>query len=761
VLKEEFMLNIIKNHARILLVLLAATTLSGGFVSAEDAPKADAPKEWAVAPLLPPDTLAVITTPDARKLTDKFKQLGVWQIFNDPDIQKAFRNPLTQFQTQKAVAEMALGMKVPEFLSMFNQGEVTFALLSVDHVGDNGNPIPDLLLSIQARDKTQAVIDELTKRIDQVNTQVGNVLEITQTPMGNYTLHRVGVPGQQLGLNYTVCEGDVIVVLGDGRLERLLALHEKTKGGPLKADAQPEALCQTVNYSKAVEKAGGESDLMLHVNFEELRKTGMLNVKPHNDQDARVWATLGLESIRSFSYNVSLRGKAIREMFFIDSPAAARKGLLTVLDGAVQLDPTALNLAPKESLGAIALKADPEKLLEKLADIGSLENPNAKDQLQQGLAQLGQTLNVDVKKHLFNALTGQMVFSVAAANKTAKIGIGFPDMLLTLPMKDAEAVKTTLAAIRKAAEEKFEFTEIAQGDKTIINAREKFPVNKEPGQLSFVVDKNDLILSLNPLALRKELRRRENAGSPGAKSVSLVDDADFKAASTALAGTPQFLMYADTASIAGAAYDFALSVAQIKQKDPNVDLTALPAGDALTQHLVPSAFSVGADADGVVVSGYSPLSIIGIFALGITDGVAKGKFGKQADAGERMDNQAPAPTHGVLDTIKTDLKSYADQNGGNYPATLKEMQPKLLANLTTELDNVVFLGKQDRANKIVAHTSEKLPGPIGILLQDGTVTEIPRNLLGKTLKEGYTANVRPAITNGQGTVKPPTPPTDF
>jgi hypothetical protein len=735
--------------------MLAATLLPAPWVFAGDAGNADAGKEWSVTPLLPPDTLAVITTPDAKKLTEKFQQLGVWQIFSDPDIQKAFRNPLTELQTKKAVAEVALGQKLSDFLSMFNQGEITFALLSVDKIGDQGNPIPDLLLSIQARDKTQAVLDELTKRIDQVNTAVGNVLEMTQTPVGNYTLHRVGVPGQQLGLSYTVCDGDLIVVLGDGRLERLLELHEKARGGPLQPDGPPEALCQTANFTKALQKAGTDSDLLLHVNFEEMRKTGMLNVKPHNDQEARVWAAFGLEGIRSFSYAVSLRGKAVREAFFIDSPAANRKGLMTIMDSASQLDSGALSSAPKESLGAFALKADPEKLLEKLGDIGQLENPDAKDKIQQALTQLGQTLNIDVKKQLFNALTGQMIFSVSAASK-AKLGVGFPDMLLTLPMKDPQAAKTTLDAIRKVAGDKFEFTEIAQGDKIIVNAHEKNAVGKDPGHLSYVMDKNDLILSLNPLALRKELKRRETAA---ANVKNLTDDADFKTATTALAGTPQFLLYADTPSIAGAAYDLALTVAQLKGKDPNVDIAALPPGDSLTQHLVPSAFSVGADADGLVVSGYSPVTPIGLFSIAIVDGVAKGKFNGGA-AGDRGDMPAPAQ-HGVLNQIGGDLKAYADANNGNYPATLKEMQPKYLTGLTTELDNIVYLGKQDRPNKIVAHMSERIPGTIGVLLQDGTVTEIPRNLLGKCLKEGYNANVKPAITNGKDTVKPPTPSSDF
>src|SRR5207247_1393952 len=114
---------------------------------------------------------------------------------------------------------------------------------------------------------------------------------------------------------------------------------------------------------------------------------------------------------------------------------------------------------------------------------------------------------------------------------------------------------------------------------------------------------------------------------------------------------------------------FALSVAQLKQKDPNVDLSALPAGDSLTPHLVPSAFSIGADADGVVVSGYSPLSTIGIFSVALTDAIAKGKLNGGA-AADRVDDQAPAQ-HGVLDQIKGDLKTYANENGGNYPATLK------------------------------------------------------------------------------------------
>ena len=106
------------------------------------------------------------------------------------------------------------------------------------------------------------------------------------------------------------------------------------------------------------------------------------------------------------------------------------------------------------------------------------------------------------------------------------------------------------------------------------------------------------------------------------------------------------------------------------------------------------------------------------------------------------------------------LKDYALQNGGKYPAALKDILPKDRADLAAQVLGIEYRGQQDAGNKIVAY-SDKRPGPVVVLTQDGTVAQIPRRLLGKALQEGVRADMtaQPAEPAAdQQAVKPPRPP---
>jgi hypothetical protein len=766
--KEPLMKKVcsIRRVALGILCLLTAVAMPPSLF-AEDAPK---PVEWSLTPLLPPDTLAVLTVADAHRMTDRFKQTGLWQLYSNADVQKAFRTPLLTAQMGMAAVELQAGIKIPEILSFVNQGEVTFAFLDSARRNEKDEPVPDLLLSIQAREKTQAVLDELSKRIDQVNAQAGNQLEITQSPVGNYTVHRVGVPNLPFSLSYTVCDGTIIISFGEGYIERILALHEKSKAGPLKpADPlKPEALSQTPSFANSIKKSGSDSDLMLFVNWEALRKNPILNISPKTEREKADWDITGLANIRSFSYALSVKGQGLKEVLYIDAPAGERKGLVTLLDGSAALSGDALAKAPHNAVIALALSVAPDKLFDKFVELASFENPNARQEIEQALATVGQQINIDIKKELFGSLTGQGLLSVAMPAKHPKLGFGMPQGIVTLQIKDVAALKNVLSSLRNAGNDKFEFSETNIGDNTIMTAREKFPQGKDPGQLAYAIDKNDLIVGLYPLAVRDELRRRQNPKPASPSDVrkpilnsegSLADDEDFKSASASIGGSPQFLLYADTGALAVAAYDFLIPIAQLKPRPPQIDVTALPSADVLLQNLTGTAFGVSSDNDGLAIAGYSPTGIVSLTTIGIAGAIkdrraAAGQNGAGGGGGGGGAMQQRKRT--VLDAIGKGLQAYSKDNNGNFPAALADLQPKYLPGLTTELGFVTFIGKQDQPNKVVAHSSEKLPGPITVLMQDGSVTEIRRDQLGKTLKAGFTPEAQAAVPEGQG-AKPQAP----
>ncbi len=729
-----------------LLVLLSLTAFASPWQSlrAEDAPKPEEKAaDWSVAPLLPPETLFVVTSPDSKKMTDKFKQTGLWQLYSNPDVQKAFRTPLMAAQMGMAAAELQAGIKIPEILSWINQGEVTFAMLACDHRNEKDEPVPDLLISLQAKEKTQAVLDEISKRIDQLNANAGNQLDLTQTPVGNYTVHRVGHVAVPFSISYTVCDGQIIVTLGEGYIEKILTLHEKLKAGPLPAAAngKPETLAQTPAFLATTRKSS-DADLIAFANWDLLRDNKILNFKPHNDRVQADWDLVGLDAVHAMSYALSVKGQSLREVLYVDTPAAARKGMLALFDGAAPLNPTVLAQAPRNSVLAVALDFAPDKFSDKLAELASIDNPNARQELDQALTLAGQQLKVDVKKEIFGALTGQATFSVAMVAKNAKLPVAMPQALLTIQVKDTNALKTVLASVRNALGEKFEYSETAANNNSIVTVREKFPQGHKPRQIAYAIDKSDLLVSLYPLALRDELARRQGAGSPSDKARSagsLSEDDDFKNAMSSISGTPQFLFYADTGAIATAAYDILIPIAQLEPRPPQLDVSVLPSADLLAQNLTGTVFSLNSDSDGVTASGYSPTGVVGLFAVTVSAAI-KNRQNAGGGVGGAGGGAMQQRKRSVLDALNQGLQAYAKDNNGAFPHAVKDLQPKYLPQLTTELNFVEYLGKQDKENKVVAHSSEKLPGPITVLLQNGTVADIRRESLGKTLKEGFNAD---------------------
>ena len=752
---------------------LGALVLSvAGMAAAADAPAGG----WSVTPLLPPDTLAVVTVNDAQKAIAKLQKTGLWNIYNDPEVQRAFRGPLMTAQFTIAMVEAQGQFKLTDILSYFSQGELTFAVLGMDKQGPDGKPLPDLLISVQAKDKIGPMMDEVNKRLDQLKAAAGGQLMIQQTPVGNSTVNKITVPGQPIAINFAQVDGNLLVTLGEGRLEKLLALHEKYKAAaPKPAEGQAaEVLGQGASFAKVLEKAGPDSDLVVYVNVEAVLKNPMVDAQPKTDQQKLEMQILGLPSIRAISYASGVKNKGIRETFYIDVPAASRKGILSLAEGEGLLAET-LAAAPKSSLFAAALRIAPEKLLDRVLEIAAMQDPAARENVNAALMAAGQALNIDIKKEVLNAFTGQGIISLSMMTKHPKLPIGFPQPLLALGIKDTAALKGLVSAVRTAAKDNWEFTEFTAGDNEIVTGRERFTQDgREPGQISYVIDKKEIIFSLYPLALREELNRRAAVAKGGLPANSLVgslsDDPDFKIARSALTGMPQAMLYLDTGALAVAAYDTLVPVAQIRTRVPQVDVTALPTSDLLMQNLGGMVMSFSTDADGIMAEGYSPagaLSLLSLIPAAIAARQQAGGGGGplgfapmiggagRPGAGFAQRNAA-AVDHGRA--IYKDLEAYAKENGGNYPAALKDMKPKYLQGVSEDdLNNVVFRGKQDGPDKIIAHSTEKQRGPITIITQDGRVAQISRGELGKVLNEGYKGAAAP-VGGATEAVKPPKPP---
>jgi hypothetical protein len=349
------------------------------------------------------------------------------------------------------------------------------------------------------------------------------------------------------------------------------------------------------------------------------------------------------------------------------------------------------------------------------------------------------------------------VLSLSIPGKNAKLPAAFPQPILALQIKNLDGLKNLIRALSTAAQDKLEFKELTFDGATITVARERTPENgAEPKQFCFAIQDNDLLLSLVPLALRDEIKRRATAGA------QLQDDPDFNLARAALSGQPQAMLYLDENALLTAAYDILAPIAQYRDREQaQVDLNALPTADVLARNLKCALLDLHFAPDGVFIESHSSLGSAALLAP--LAAVAAVKRNEAAQAVAAVDGQAKVRAVSgtpkldpqrkeLLNKFYGDLQAYVTENKGAYPKSLDEMKPKYLQQLGKEIGNLVYRGKQAADNQVLAYTSEKLPGSIGVLLQNGTIEGILRPFLGEVLRNGY--------VDPKAAVKPPKPP-DF
>ncbi len=736
---------------RILAVVLGVALAAGSFA-------AETP--WTVPEMLPPDTLAVLTVRDVPTIASKAKETGLYKILTSPDVDRVFRKQFGQARGAIFAGEVMLGEKAADLLSFFSQGEITFAVLGMDKRLPNGQPLADLLLSLQLKDKAPAFVEEFNKRLDQLKAATNGALQSTTAQLGNSTITRLKFDPLPSEISCGLCDGTFLICMGEGRIEKLMAMHEKMKTAQAPAaGAAPDVLAQTADYKKALEKAGPDADLVLFVNVDAAKKNPIINDPniQQNPTQQHELAMSGLLAVKAASYALGIKGTGVRETVFLDVPAANRKGALGLFDGE-GADLNQFYAAPKNSLLAWTFKVNPEQLLEKVVAMAEMERPQAREEVAAGLLFIGQQLNLDPKRDLLGALTGQGVFSLSVPQTNDKLPLAFPQPILSLRIKDPEAVKRVTASLTAAAQEKLEFKELAENGKTIVIARDKDTPPNEMRQFCYVVDGDDIVLSTYPLALRAELKRRST------KAARLDEDPDFIKAKAAMSGQPQAMLYLDTAALAVAAYDVLIPVAQMMARDQQIDLNALPMTDLLNENLGGTLVNLNFAPDGILMQGYSPAGVLSLLIpasiiapMAAARRAAQNDFnGPAAPPAMAVQPRGKADTKKVeaLEKLARDLKDYAQEHGGNFPKTLDEMKPKYLQDLGKDLEQIVYLGKQAADNRIVAHSSEKLPGSIAVLLQNGTVQNIIRSYFPKVLREGF---VEPA-KDPNAPVKPPKPP---
>ncbi|MCZ7648303.1 MAG: DUF3352 domain-containing protein [Planctomycetota bacterium] len=732
--------------------ILAVLTLCGalGLHAEEGAAPAEAAKGWPVLQNLPSETLVAVSIRDTNQAFERLKQTGLWAIANDAGVQQAFKMPLLQMQVGLAAFQQQAGFSLNDLLTSF-QGEVTLGYLgSLQARGEDGKPIPDFVFGFQPRGQLDAWLGRWNRVVDKLNALTQNTLAMNTGNFDGVEITTLSHPQAPFEIQYAVADGNWLVSLGQGRIENLLA-SRKAQGADL-----VKTLGTTPAFQRAVKKSGEGADALVYVNLEELKKIPDLNFDPANEQQAAQQKALGLPGIKGLAYSVRFEGKGLKELLYLDAPAAERTGLLTLLGGPpVPVD--ALGALPRSSLLAFTLQAEPLKILDRLIELAALVDPAAAERINQGLAQANQKLGIDVRQDLLGVLTGEATFAVSVPARNAKLPVGFPAPVLSLKVSDKEKAQATLGALRKAGLENVEYAELSHAGATLTVAREK--IGREggnPGMLCWAIKDDRLLLSIFPLALRDELDR---LAAPDTAQ-TLAQDEAFKSAGAQVEPSQQALLYLDAGAIATAAYEILIPVAQLQgSRDRQVDLLALPSADVLSRNLTAQVTGVRADEDGLAVQSYSSTGMApGFLPLAALIRRAERRPGGRAEA--PVDPKAIEQRQLMRD-LHQKLNAFARDNAGAFPETLQALAPKYLTDEEAgRLPDVVYLGKQAAENQVVAYLGPANGNrPVPVLLQSGSVKVVRAKLLQDVLQHGYKeGNEEPAPGES---VKPAQPPQDF
>lgn len=754
-----------------LAIVRGALLLAAGFAWAGEpqppAPSLDQPavqppaREWAVTPCLPADTVFVITVKDMEKAMAAFSKTGLAQVINSPELTQVIAGPLLLAKGTLWMLEQRHGYKLNDILASL-QGEMTIAFMGLQEIhNEKGEKIPDLLISLQPRghaDRTMQLVNQL---VGNLNTMAMGQLLVQQSMMADAKITTLSLPDNPLKVCYTFWKGTFMASLNPARLESVLAAQQAANAdGPL-----AQGLGAHPVFLRTWTKVGQDADALVFFNVEAGRKIPEMNLAPKAEREKRAVEMAGLDQVRALSYSLAFKDENIQEMLFVDCPTEGRRGLMAMLDNE-PIEADAIGTMPRNAVFASAWRVDPVQFLHRIIELVGAVNPGDPERIEHEIAKLNGELKIDFRKDLLAAFTGEILFSLAMPAKHPKLGLGFPQPIFRMGVKNTAAAEKALSIFRQMGKDTFNYTELGAGNRTITVARTQKPVGDDLLQICWVLADKQILMSIFPLALRDELQRIEASPATGAEPTSgLTADPQFKLVRSRLGPSHRMMFYMDVSAMATAFYNIYVPLAQLNPKiaPPNVDMNNLPPSDFLTRSLGGLLVGVNADAEGLTLESCSATglwtTLVPMAAIGIRSADRRARARAEAAAGQPDGEAELAPGRQMLREINIRLMAYAQDHNGNFPAKLDELVPNYAtAEEAQKAKRVQYLGKQAAPNRVVAHLALDNAERIPVLLQDGRVRMVHADRLAATLEAGLVEAPKPAAGAAE---KPPVPPPDF
>jgi len=649
---------------------LVALTLVLGFAPARGGDDAGFHLEARV----PASTLAFASIEDVGTLGDRLGRTGMGHLLQDEEMQ-AFFAPLTKLASQAVHGKvMELPPIAVEALEQIQglRGQVALALVDVDPAHKSAKIVLSLDFDGHVNDFT-AFLERVRKKFDPQGEKIQSATHDDRTWWT--------VTGGEMPLHVTTV-GTAVVAATDQALLQVIVANAGITG----------TLADNPDFRTVREKAGGD-DLAIfafgNVSAALAKFGAQLGPQARPIADA-----LGLDTVRGLGYGLAIRGGSFRDTLIVHAPKADH-GLIPLMAMPALTAPRTLDLVPSGAFYWAEANLPVSTLLARVRSLVQTIDPDAVEQMGQGLASVKQMLGVDLETELLAGLDDGMGI-YAAFPPTGGL---FPEMACIVPVKDPSTYEGVfdrfVAGLAGLATEQGDVnvsTRVLDYHGTrlhIVDLQASRGDDVVPFTPTWAVIGNRLVVTLVPHAMKEiVLRAQGRTSAPG-----LASKADFQALMREKPLGVGAMAYVDLKGALSLVYDTLVPLLQTAAK-PNVmkdvkvplDWAMLPPASRVAPYFSSLAEYVTWNEDGIHVSYQGPVPVLSVAMLGGVIAalfvsrasseptwVSTGKAEVPARAGEDLDAEMDVEVAKLQAEILADYVGTYRQSKGRLPKSFEEM----------------------------------------------------------------------------------------
>ena len=547
----------------------------------------------------PETTLLYCQVKDLPSLAEKIKTHSVYDLWNEPGVQKFLEAPLERLRTEIEEAEGKAEMQFSEIRSLF-KGDIALAIS-----GSPRDPEPEVVLVFNVGTEGDRAMGIVGKVLAKLTEEVEEDLNTVEESYEGATLMQVKGPDGEAAFTYGVAD-DVFVL---GRPHEVIKRTVSFLKNPPNRSLGNSSL-----YKAALNKVSPKSDISFFFNLAHLFSL----LKQESPEEAgRVLEALGVSGVSAAAMGVEVGSDYDTTRMFVKS-APPPKGIMKMVQPAPGPLHTGAEATPDaEAFGSIRL--DMLSVWDEFERLLATLSPQTLAAMNQQIAlisaQIGQPFNI--RNDIMSAF-GQRMAYYTRYEKPYSLHTSQQTVIL-VDINSKAAFDQAMAKLRQAVPMIFA---MFQQENYMGYELYVFGMPMQPGappgmaavpKPAYVATENQLLFSMQAEALKAHLRRMGKGGP------SLKDTPDFQEALKMLP-TEGRIMFAYSNPVAQIEMLLEalrsgqfLGILAFMERDPDVaefldlfDMSLLPESKEVTKHLVPSAGCVVVQPDGLLIISRAP-----------------------------------------------------------------------------------------------------------------------------------------------------------